>query len=371
MVQPTLLLVNINRLITPSGRTKSGFLADQAELKSALFVAVTETWLNDGVFDSEVCHNFPGFSFFRSDRIGREGGGVALYLKDTLTGEVLGTFDNKVCQFLTVKIHQLDTVVTVFYRPPDTRMAEFTEALQKLDKILSDLPTPTPIMAVMGDFNFTRQTVTWSRGDEGHLVPIVSSHRDGETVGGKQDRLQAQRLVEFSVKHNLIQQVDVVTHGVETLDLVLSNDDDLVSEVTAEEYSQFTDHRLLTGSLSYKSLEEEEEQEEEYLLGVGKRFSKLDFYKAPWPEIQEELAKIDWESVKTASSDDPTLGLNIFNEKILEVLEKHVPERKKGKKKRRQMCRQRRSMWRRLSKIKKKIKSTENIHKLSKLVQER
>ena len=80
---------------------------------------------------------------------------MALYLKDTLTGEVLGTFDNKVCQFLTVKIHQLDTVVTVFYRPPDTRMAEFTEALQKLDKILSDLPTPTPIMAVMGNFNFT------------------------------------------------------------------------------------------------------------------------------------------------------------------------------------------------------------------------
>ena len=176
-VQPTLLLVNINRLITPSGRTKSGFLADQAELKRALFVAVTETWLNDGVFDSEVCHNFPGFSLFRSDRIGREGGGVALYLKDTLTGEVLGTFDNKVCQFLTVKIHQLDTVATVFYRPPDTRMAEFTEALQKLDKILSDLPTPTPIMAIMGDFNFTRQTVTWSRGDEGHLVPIVASHR--------------------------------------------------------------------------------------------------------------------------------------------------------------------------------------------------
>ena len=54
---PTFLLVNIARLITPSGRTKSGFLKDQAELNNSLFVGVTETWLHDGVLDSEVCHD--------------------------------------------------------------------------------------------------------------------------------------------------------------------------------------------------------------------------------------------------------------------------------------------------------------------------
>ena len=48
----TFLLVNIARLITPSGRTKSGFLKDQAESNNCLFVGVTETWLNEGVLDS-------------------------------------------------------------------------------------------------------------------------------------------------------------------------------------------------------------------------------------------------------------------------------------------------------------------------------
>ena len=48
-IDPTFLLVNIARLITPSGRTKSGFLKDQAEINNSLFVGVTETWLNDGV----------------------------------------------------------------------------------------------------------------------------------------------------------------------------------------------------------------------------------------------------------------------------------------------------------------------------------
>ena len=53
------------------------------------------------------------------------GGGVAIYLRDDLTGDVLGTFDNGVCQLLVVQVHQLSTVVAVVYRPPDTRLEEF------------------------------------------------------------------------------------------------------------------------------------------------------------------------------------------------------------------------------------------------------
>ena len=49
----------------------------------------------------------------------------------------------------------------------------------------------------MGDFNFPRQSIVWSRcgdgegGIDGDLLPIVAGHREGETVGGKQYRLQA------------------------------------------------------------------------------------------------------------------------------------------------------------------------------------
>ena len=67
------LLSNIQRLITPSGRTKSGFLSDQAQLSGALLVAVTETWLSSQILDREVCHNFSGYSLLRCDREGRHG----------------------------------------------------------------------------------------------------------------------------------------------------------------------------------------------------------------------------------------------------------------------------------------------------------
>ena len=99
----TFLLSNIQRLITPTGKTKSKFLSDQAELKNALLVAVTETWLHSGVFDAEVLHDFPGYALHRCDRAGRQGGGVALYLRNDLTGEVLGSADNGVCEMLIVK----------------------------------------------------------------------------------------------------------------------------------------------------------------------------------------------------------------------------------------------------------------------------
>ena len=80
-------------------------------LGNALMVAVTETWLSPDIFDSEVTHSFPGYSLLRCDRVGRQGGGVALYIKEDLTGDVLGSFDNGVCELLVVMVHQLNTVV--------------------------------------------------------------------------------------------------------------------------------------------------------------------------------------------------------------------------------------------------------------------
>ena len=154
-------MTNIQRLITQSGKTKSQFLSDQADHKSALLVAVTETWLNSSIFDAEVTHDFPGYSIFRCDRDGRQGGGVALYLRDNLTCEILGSLDNGVCELLAVHIHQLDTVAVVIYRPPDTRLLEFTQVLSKLDTVLSDIGEPTPNIVVMGDLNFQDQHLSW------------------------------------------------------------------------------------------------------------------------------------------------------------------------------------------------------------------
>ena len=126
------MLVNIARLITPSGRTKSAFLKDQAEANNSLFVGVTETWLNDGVLDSEVTHNFPGYSLLRCDRSGgRQGGGVTLYLREDLSGDVLATYANSVCELLVVKI-QLYVLPTDLQIQPSVNFLGFLTVLMIL-----------------------------------------------------------------------------------------------------------------------------------------------------------------------------------------------------------------------------------------------
>ena len=152
---------------------------DQAVKHNSFFIGVTETWLHDGVLDAEVCHNFPGYSLMRSDRAGsRQGGGVALYIREDLTGDILVSYSHihpsrggSVCELLVVKIHQLDTVVCIMYRPPDTRLEEFASLLQCLDSTLSALPSPAPTVIMMGDLNLPKSCISWCRSDEGLLVP--------------------------------------------------------------------------------------------------------------------------------------------------------------------------------------------------------
>jgi hypothetical protein len=159
-----------------------GFLHDQAVRNNALFVGVAETWLHEGVLDAEVSHGFPGYSLHRCDRAGgRQGGGVALFLRDDLTGDLLASYaqihpnrSGSVCELLGVKVHQLDTVVCVMYRPPDTRIEEFTEMLQYLDHTLSSLPTPSPTVILMGDMNLPQSCISWRCSEDGLIVPHVA-----------------------------------------------------------------------------------------------------------------------------------------------------------------------------------------------------
>ena len=86
----------------------------------------------------------PGYSVFRQDRQKRQRGGVCLFLRDDLTGEVLESMSNGVCELLIVRIHQLDTVVIVVYRPPDTTKREFSPVLRVIKETLGNLSAPAP-----------------------------------------------------------------------------------------------------------------------------------------------------------------------------------------------------------------------------------
>ena len=102
------------------------------------------------------------------------------------------------------------------------------------------------------NLNLPRRTVSWLCSEEGHLDSIVENHREEETSGGKQDRLQAQQLLDLASKHCLVQEVDRPTHSVEILDLVFTNNCELVNHIAMEDWPAFTDHKLVVVSTSFQ-----------------------------------------------------------------------------------------------------------------------
>ena len=43
--------------------------------------------------------------------MGRQEGGVGLYLRNDLTGEILGSSETSICELLVVHLHQINTLV--------------------------------------------------------------------------------------------------------------------------------------------------------------------------------------------------------------------------------------------------------------------
>ena len=165
------------------------------------------------------------------------------------------------------------------YRPPDTTLAEFKGMLNALDKVLSNLPAPTPNIIVMGDFNFPRTSMTWTRSEDGHLVPLVAKHRVAENSDGKRDRLQAQELVDLATKHCLHQEVERPTHAVELLDLIFSNNPDIVTAVSEESWPDFTDHKIVSVQTSFKLNRDTSEREEQHLCDTVSLVSVTDEFR--------------------------------------------------------------------------------------------
>ena len=79
-----------------------------ARLSNCLSIVLTETHLSDNILSAEV--NIPGYTLYRSNRVGRTHGGTCVYLRDDLATQLLLSHSNSVCESLVVKVKTLDLV---------------------------------------------------------------------------------------------------------------------------------------------------------------------------------------------------------------------------------------------------------------------
>ena len=364
---PSFILFNSQGLFSRTPPRKVPFLREAAEEKNAILIAITESWLTESIFDQEILREFPGFSVGRSDRIGRQNGGVAIYLRNDYNMEVKCRFSNGVCELLGLYIPQLKHHCFVIYRPPDTRFDEWQDLLSNLRRNIESVLLPATDITIMGDLNFPKIIIDWKISDDGNLIHHIGP--PGNNAGdGQRIKEQASLFMNLMSEHNLLQYVGEPTRGREILDLMFTNNASLVHHVLSEPCPTYSDHNMVTITVNYKhatNLYEEVDRVQEHTH--SSRFRKLDFRTADWNIVRRELAAVDWSDFSTL---DPDQMLYSFYEKTLLTLERIIPVKRPTTRRKFWIPKRRKTKWRRLGKLKKKLLNTANVTTLQTVLEE-
>ena len=147
-----------------NNRNKVKYLCDTAKESNAPFIVLTETHLKPEILSAEV--RIEGYSLYRSDRgPGKSHGGVAIYLRDDLTGQLVVAASNSMCETLVIKVKTLNLLLIVVYRPPNSSLECFDEAMKICQKSIDDViskDAKVKDILMMGDFNLP--CISWQNG---------------------------------------------------------------------------------------------------------------------------------------------------------------------------------------------------------------
>ena len=108
---------------------------------------VTETWLNEHIYDSEI--TLPGFTVVRTDIRHGRGGGVALFLRSDLKFSVIPSPPDTESVWCKVFFGSISIVFGVVYRSPSSNI----DQLLALTTFMQERFLSTSSLICLGDFN--------------------------------------------------------------------------------------------------------------------------------------------------------------------------------------------------------------------------
>ena len=253
-------------------------------------IGVTESWASDKIYDAEL--QLPGYTMFRKDRVVNKGGGVLLYVKTELGPIEFTTktdFPEHIwCRLLDRGRNEL--AIGVCYRSGNAEIFK-DGSHQLLRDLMQEMGQKQMLM--MGDFNYGG--IDWAAG----CCSATATK-------------SAQEFFECVEDNFLTQHVKVPTRDTNILDLVLSTEPDIVSDLSAINCLDSSDHNMLLFKVHFAS--------------TVKQNSKVvyDYNKADFEGIRHELGQVDWEKILEGGVED---SWNRFRDLVLSVEEKYVPRK--------------------------------------------
>ena len=316
--------LNIRGLLPQTVPSKIPYIKDIIDESTPIAFALTETWLNDSHLSAET--HIDGYSLFKTDRQrkkatrGRSSGGVAIYLRDdyALSAEPIFSHSNGVIESLGLKVTALNLVLVVTYRSPDasrhrSRNIDFVAYLAELNRMLRSLPSPTPDIVMVGDYNLPH--ADWMTGD---CLPGAS----------KDEQEMVKNLFNLTMDHLLTQQIDQPTHrSGNTLDLLFTNNHHLIHNITVLPTST-SDHHRINFTARYVTTNKVEENTAYSHEDEAASFNRLNFFdeSVDWESLNRELEDYNW-SIEFRNM-DATSMMERFHAVCLSIAEKWVPLRR-------------------------------------------
>ena len=245
-----------------------------------------------------------------------------------LTTETLLEFSNGVIESICIHVKSLNLVIINTYRSPDqnpksndetssknhprSTAKQLKQFLRELRKILKSLPTPTPDILMMGDYNLPH--ANWLTG----LCSSGASADEQEMVT---------ILYEFCLEFFLVQQIEGATHRAgNTLDLLFTNNAHIIHNIETIP-SAVTDHYLSSFSAVYNSRALPETSEEPNQNESPSGFNSLNFFheSIDWSALNNDLKSYDW--LQEFRGEDVCTMMDKFNSVCFDICSEHVPPR--------------------------------------------
>lgn len=256
-------------------------------------ILITETWLNISHPDCLV--DIPNYSLYRNDRLNQRGGGVCIYLlnsviKDTCV-EVLD-FSISGIETIWLKIRTNAITITLgnIYRPGSAS----TEATTDLCNVLKIISETHKNVIVFGDFNFP--DIKWP------LHSISDTNSNCENI-----------LTNMIANTNLEQLVTKPTRYrigqvPSTLDLIITSDPSLFNDIKYLPPIGCSDHVTLSTCIQ--------------IILTKKIMSKLNIWKANFSEISTDISKHLSSNVPSRDIQDKWISLS---QQIHNSIQIHAP----------------------------------------------
>ena len=93
-----ILFGNVRGLYPQTDKTKPSVLLDLAKMKNCFLISLTETHLTSNISNVELTTE--GWDLYRTDRLERFGGGVAVYIKQSFSVSDQLSFSSDMCELL-------------------------------------------------------------------------------------------------------------------------------------------------------------------------------------------------------------------------------------------------------------------------------